>query len=573
MSKRPLLFALCLLIVVFTVAVGGCATAVPEEAAPLVEESASATAAPTEPAAQEDEPGEEEVSILRVGGFNGPDCLNMFSCSEHWYLNYLVYEGFAGSGPKCDTYPRLAESWEVSDDGTTWTLHLHEGIRYTDGTPFNAHTAVEYIEWFRSTSLVDWFYEAAYMTDIKALDDYTVQFTTEVPIITFPGYNSSWWWMLPPHIWGELDDDTLFSYEELPIGTGPYDMVEFVPGDHIVYEAKPDYYLGKPPVDRIVYQQYANWDAVIQALIGGEIDLIESFIPVAYIETLEEESEVVVETRPPGPIYTITFNAFEGGTKHPAIEDQAVREAIDYGTNKQKILDVVLEGQGMLCPTNWACGPNFEGELNPELAVTPYDADMANQILDDAGYADTDGDGVRETADGTPLEFRLFVEADDPESLTMGDLVGDDLSKIGIATTVEAVEAGTLWKAVLADRDFDMTVKIYNTDLDPAYFDYVFSCWSAEFGESALNESGYCNEKVDELTFEYMTRTNMEEAMPYIFEAQMILNQERPIIFLAAPYMVEAYRTDRFEFPAPGNSCDMNPGYWDWPLILDVTPK
>jgi peptide/nickel transport system substrate-binding protein len=382
-----------------------------------------------------------------------------------------------------------------------------------------------------------------------------------------------WWWMLPPHIWGQMDDETLYTYEELPIGTGPYDMVEYVPGDHIIYDAKPDYYLGKPPVDRIVYQQYANWDAVVQALLSGEIDLTESFVPVSYISTFEGASDVVVETRPPGPIQAITFNVYKDGHKHPAIDDPKVREAIDYATDKQKMLDVTFEGQGMLCPTNWACGPNFEGELNPDLKVTPYDPEKAKQLLDEAGYADTDGDGVRETADGQPLDFRVYVPVDEPEDLVLAELMQENLAAIGIHTNIEAIESGTLWSIVLADRDFDITVRGYNTDLDPAYVDYVFSCWSADFGEGALNESGYCNEQVDELTYDYMTRPNLKEAMPYIYEAQAIVNQDRPIIFLVASYMVEAYRTDRFEFPAPGHSCDMNPGYWDWPLVLQVKPK
>jgi len=529
------------------------------------------------PAGEVDTPPEEVddegPSILRVGGVNGPDCLNSYACADHWYYNYLAYEGFTGGGPECGTFPRLAETWEVSEDGLTWTLHLHEGIRFTDGTPFDANTAVEFIEWFRSTSLLEWFYESLFMTEIKAVDDYTVEFTTEVPIITFPGYNSVWWWVMPPHEWGEFTDDDLFAYNELPNGTGPYDIVEWVPGEYLVYDAKPDYYLGKPPVDRIVYQQYSNWDAVISALIAGEIDLTESFIPPQYLTTLQAEPDVVVEARPPGPIHALTFNMSAGGNKHPAIEDQKVREAIDYAIDKQSILDVVLEGIGYLCPTNWACGPNYEGELNPDLVVTPYDLDMANQILDDAGYLDTDGDGVRETADGQALDLRLYIPVESPVDLAIADFVKTTLAQAGINATVEGVEDGTLWSLVLGERDFDMVIRNYNTDLDPAYFDYVFSCWSSEFGESALNESGYCNPTVDDLTFEYMTQPNMELAMPIIFEAQAILNEERPLIFLAADPMIEAYRTDNFEFPAPGNSCDMNPGYWNWPLVLEIEPK
>jgi peptide/nickel transport system substrate-binding protein len=565
MLKRTLpLLGVLLLLVLFVAACGPAQTEEPQPGEPPVAE-------PTSP--PEAEPEEAEPVILRVGGAQGPDCMNPFGCSTHWYWNYLAYEGFFGGGPRCDTFPRLAKSWEVSDDGLTWTMHLQENARFTDGTPFTAQVAADYMNWFRSTSLKEWYYEALYATDVKALDDYTVQLSLEVPVMTFPKYNGRWWWILPPAIYSKLTEDTIYSFEDLPNGTGPYDLVEFKPGEYLIYEAKPDYYLGKPPVDRIVYQIYANWDGAIQALIGGDIDLTFSDTPTQYIPALEGQPNIAVERRPPGDITALTFNVYKGGNKHPAIEDPLLREAIDYAIDKQKMLDVGLEGYGMLCPTNWACGPNFEDELNPDLKVTPYDPAKANQILDEAGYKDTDGDGVRETADEKPLDFRLYIDVAASEDLTMADLTKEMLSAVGITTTITSIEAGTLWQTQLGERDFDMVLADVSTDYDAAYLDYVASCWSADAGVSALNVSGYCSEELDELVYKYMTTPVREEAMGYIFEAQAKLNRERPYIFLAAPDIVEVYRTDRFNFPAPGESCDMNPGYWDWPLILSVTPK
>jgi len=170
----------------------------------------------------------------------------------------------------------------------------------------------------------------------------------------------------------------------------------------------------------------------------------------------------------------------------------------------------MLEGHGILCPTNWACSPNFEGELNPDFIVTPYDLDMAKQILDDAGYLDSDGDGVRETPEGQALELRIYFEVEDPTGITFTDMLKESLAQIGIALDVQALKSGTLWKTRLEDRDFDMTAKTYVTDLDPAYLDYIASCWSADAGSAALNEAGYCSEELDNLIYEYFTTSPRE---------------------------------------------------------------
>jgi peptide/nickel transport system substrate-binding protein len=562
------------LLVGISLAIFACGPAATEQATAPPQESGAPTAVPSQPTEVTAQPtAEARPSILRVGGVDGPDCLNMFACAEHWYFNYLAYEGLTGSGPNCDIYPRLAESWEQSDDGLTWTFHMHKGARFTDGTPFTAQTAVDYINWFNSTSLTDWFYSAWNIVDIQALDEYTLRITHEMPISVFADYDAPWWWMLPPHIWSQFDDDTMLTYEELPDGTGPYDITEWKPGEYIIYDAKPDYYLGEPPVDRIVYQQYANWDAVVQALLAGEIDVTESFVPASYYDTLAADPKITIDERPPGPIYNVTFNLFDGGNKHPAIDDPKLREAVDYAIDKQKALNIILEGHGILCPTNWACGSNYRGELNPDFTVTPFDLAMANQILDEAGYADSDGDGIRETADGQPLVFRLYFEVEDPGSVVFSDMLKESLSQIGISLDAEGLESGTLWTLELDERDFDMIAKSYVTDLDPAYLDYIASCWSAEAGISALNEAGYCSEELDNMIYEYFTTYPREAALEKIFEAQGFFYSQRPVISVVGMNMIEAFRSDNFEFPYPGNSCDMNPGYWDWPLVLQVKPK
>ena len=541
-----------------------------QEPAPVGQTSAPATVAPA-PTAEPTKKAEGPV-ILRVGGVQGIDCWNPYSCSDHWDYNDLVYEGFNSHGERCKAEPRLADSMEVTPDGLTWTLHLHPGVTFSNGEPFNARVAAEFIKWFNTTEIRNWFYTTVHMQSVEALDDNTLQFKLDVPVSNFPNYDAVWFWMAPPSIWGHLDDKTLLTYDNSkPIGTGPYVVSDWKPGEYIVFDARPDYYRGKLPVDKIIYTQYKNWDAVIQAFLAGEIDLTVAKMPPQYYDTLKNAPHTTVEERAPGEMHLLAFNLYPKGKKNPAVENQAVREAIDYAIDKQQLVDVTLLGHGLACPNNWACGPNYEGELNPDLKLTPFDPEKARQILEDAGFKDTNGDGVRESADGKPLELRLFYPVEVPAELTMAESMKRWLGDVGIAVNAEAQETGTLYNMVMTQRDYDMAIMYESADLDPAYLDFTVSGWSAEAGSSADNISGWSDKKIDDLIYQYMTTPDRQEAMKKIFEAQAIVNQARPYIVLGAENQIQAFNSDKFDFPR--NTCDIGLGMWGFPGVMQIVVK
>jgi peptide/nickel transport system substrate-binding protein len=543
-------------------------------AAPTTTAPGEAPVQPTEEQVQPEEVEKEPV-ILRVGGLEDVDCWNPWSCTSIWFFGHLVYEGFTDHGSAstgCAGVPRLADSWEASEDGLTWTIKLHEGITFNDGTPVTAQTIVDFVDWWNSTELITHVAETLSMESIEAIDDLTLQYTTVDPIINSPDYDYIWWYMAPPGIWGELDDETLYSFESFPpVGTGPFVVTEHEPGSHVIYDAREDYYRGKPPIDRVVYQIYANNDALVSALLSGEIDLTLPFMPPESYEQLASGPNVTVEEKPPGAWHELIFNMHPEGNKNPAIDDPKVREAIDYAIDKDKLIDVALLGHGITCATNWGCGPNYENELNPDLEVTPFDLDKAGQILDDTGYVDTDNDGIRESPGGEPLVFGLSYQAEVPSQLVMADLIAGWLKEIGIDVKVEALELTTWYATILDERNFDMAIDTEPHDIDAASMDFWYSCWSADAGSGALNFAGYCNEEMDDLVYQYWYSDDLEGRWEPMFKAQEILNQDRPIIILAGQNSLQAYRNDRFEFPA--DTCDVGLGMMDPLSLLNATVK
>jgi peptide/nickel transport system substrate-binding protein len=541
------------LVLLSTLLVAGCSPAATEEPTSLAEATRAPTIAPQESASAVPTEEVKEPVVLRVGGLMDADCWNPYTCTAPYIWGQLLFEGFTAYGPTsegCPGEPRLADSWEVSPDGRTWTIHLHEGIAFSDGVPLTAGTVKEFLEWAISyPDTASWFNETKYLESVEVVDELTLRYTTSRPIIHSP--DSAWqvMFILPPHIWGELDESEIFTFESYPpFGTGPYVLTEQVPGSYMIFDVREDYYRGKPPIDRVVYQIYANADALINALLAGEIDLTTPVLPPEAYDVFAADARITVEEQYPRDLYDLTFNMYEYGTGHPALRDPAVRLAIDYAIDKQHIIDIALLGHGIVCPTNWACGPNFEGELNPDLEITPFDLEEARRILDDAGYVDTDGDGIRESPEGLALVFTLYFATDFPPELTISQLIADWLTEIGIEVDVEALDWGTWFFYVSNQHDFDMAIDLRTPEVDPAAIDFWFSCWAAEPGPFTFNASGYCNEEMDELVAQYIFSDDPQARWGPIYAAQEIINQDRPIIVLAGPTQMQAYRNDRFEF-------------------------
>lgn len=550
-------------LVIFMFIVVACAPASPQETkAPLTSAPPQETKEPQTSATPKSQTGQV---VLRVGTLVDADCWNFANCESWWTYGSLIGEGFTKLGPaskSCSAVPGLAKSWKASEDGRTWTIELHDGITFQDGNPVTAQTVVDFFDWFRSSkTLADWYPELATMESIKVIDDHTLQYTTEEPILNSPDYNWIWIHVLPPYIWSKIDDTALSTFPNYPpIGTGPYKLTEHKVGSYMIFDAYDKYYLGKPPIDRVIVQIFGNTDAIVNALIAGDIDLTTPLLPADAYATLSTAPNIKVGEKPPGTWHNLEFNMAEGGKRHPAVEDPKVREAIDYAIDKQQIVDVALLGHGVTCPSNWACGPNYTAELNPDLIMTPYDPAKANQILDEAGYIDSDGDGVRETREGLPLKFSLFYNNDVPALTTEADLITGFLGKIGIKVESEVMDWGTWTSVVAGTRVFDLALDAVPRDIDAGSIDYWYSCWAAEAGASGWNFSGYCNSKMDELVAEYMYSPEPEGRWKPMFEAQAMLNHDRPFITLAGQNVIQAYRSDRFEFPA--DTCDFGLGMY-----------
>jgi peptide/nickel transport system substrate-binding protein len=561
MKKRLNILLICLLTASLILATAGCGPiATPEP-----------TAAPVEPEAPEpEEPTEKaEPVVMRIGNIEGPDCFNPWACGQFWFYTDSVWEGFTGFGEDCSIQNRIAKEMELSEDGLIWTLTLQEGVTFSDGEPLNAYTLEKLYDWYNATELKEWYPITLYALSWEALDELTFQITTEVPVGSLPGWGGMWSFLLPPHIWGDKDDETLYTFDNPVIGSGPYTLTDHKPGEYLIYDARSDYWGGKPAADRLVFQIFGNWDAQIQSLIAGEIDVTDRAVPAQYYDVLDADPNISLIEKDVGYKYYLSFNLAEAGIKHPAIEDVAVRRAIDNAIDKQQLIDIVLLGHGHVCPNSWVCTPYGNIVLDPTLDVNPYDPQESIRLLEEAGYLDTDGDGIRETLEGEPLEFRFLFNVVRPNDVAVSGMLVDWLDEIGIALLPEGMEEGTLLTTTRDLRDFDIAMIYYIDEIDPAGgADFFFSCWSAEAGAAVTNDSGYCSQEMDDLIYESITTIDPAERIEVAHKIGRVVARDVPIINLMAENFIQAYRNDRFEYDKVG--CTSMGGLWDAPSLMFV---
>jgi len=505
-------------------------TPVPEEPTPVPEEP-TPTEAPTEPV------------TLRVGATTIWDAINPATGWESYTYRYWFHDGLIEWAELTSFEPGLAESWEVSDDGLVWTFKIHEGVTFHDGTPADAEAVAWSLNFLMEGMIGPLELYVTGFEEVVALDPTTVQITVSEPTALMTSARLHFAWILPRSVWEGMTYDEIMEFEDpaAVIGTGPYKLVEYVEDEYMIVEANEDYYRGKPVIDRIVIQEYATEDAVVQALLAGEIDLMDG-VPNTAVQPLQEAENVEVAIMDSLNLADLVINSHVDGTQPESLNDPAVRLAMEYAIDKQEIIDVAYAGYGELATS--ILPPAFGDWVNPDLMPVPFDLDEGNRILEEAGYEDSDGDGIREDADGNPLEYRLYAEDLATEARVL-EIISDGLAEIGISAPPTLWDGDALYDLLEPDWDFDMILWGWGWDPDPDFAVFCFTCQS--IGDY-LSDVGYCNEEYDAIYREQGITMDEEARRELIWEAQAMLFEDRPYINLHYQPEIQAWRSDRFTF-------------------------
>jgi peptide/nickel transport system substrate-binding protein len=306
-----------------------------------------------------------------------------------------------------------------------------------------------------------------------------------------------------------------------------------------------------PKIDQVVFQTLDNQDALVQALLTGQVDMITE-MPNTAVPTLRNTANVeLVIGAPLAPEVTdIIPNQTPPElcppdgvcSGHPALRDLAVRRALAHATDKQKIIDVVLLGLGT--PGLTLIPDGLGAWYNDTIEDYAFDIAEANRILDEAGYLDSNRDGVREMPDGSnPLNFRLYWPNDSATAPRMAELLGETWNQVGVKLQPQALDPDALTSVCCPTFDFDIILWGWGSDPDPAFLLSVHLTDEIPTGSS---ETGYANPEFDELYAQQATALDPAQRQAIIWRMQEILHRDVAYIVPYYAQATQAFRTDRF---------------------------
>ena len=498
--------------------------------------------------------GDDKV-VFRMGLVNDIDSLNPFKALElpsyeiiSLQYNLLIEFSQEDLGP----IPGLAESWETSEDGLTWTYNLNPDATFHDGEPVTSEDVKFTIELIQDNpGPAGLFSDYVDQIDtIETPDEHTVVMTTKKPSVQML---SMYVPILPEHVWSDVPPDELKAFANEPsIGTGPFQAVEWDRGQSVKLVKNENYFGGEPAIDEIYFQLYDNDDTMVQALKQGEVDYIYNPPADLFLSLEGEEGIETLSSADPG--YTeLAMNVYEpspesielGAPKeskgNPALLDVRVRQAINWAIDEETLADKILRGEGTagstIVPPTLA---QYHLELE-ESELMGFDIDQAKELLAEAGWEDTDDNGIVDK-NGEDLELRLIGRSEDSSSIRAAEFIQGWLEDAGIGVTTQALTDNKLTEDIYA-TDFDMFIWGWGSDPDPDFILSVMTCGQI----NNFSDSFWCNEEYDRLYELQKTQLDVDERVETIHQMQRIAYEESPYVVLYYDNLLEAYRTDRWE--------------------------
>lgn len=472
----------------------------------------------------------------------------------------LIFESLVELNPETlEPVGVLAESWEVSDDGLTWTFALREGVRWHDGEAFTADD-VKFTYELHMDEASNSSYGGdlvAKIASIAVIDAQTVAFTLPQPYADF-AVDVAVYGIIPEHIWADVAPADVVSDPgatgEDParvVGTGPFVFKEWVTNDRVTASANADYWAGAPYLDEFIFKIVPDSTAAVQQLRTGEIDWF-SGVPGTAVEELEGAGIEVTVTETLG----FVFYGYNLDEQHTTLfQEPVVRQALLYALDRQALVDAIQEGFGTVAIgtmplLSWAYNP--DGIENPY----PYDPDLAGEMLDEAGWIEG-SDGVREK-DGERLAFTMHADSGNPLAAAYLTAFQEFWAQIGAEMTPQLEPFPALVERITGTYDFDTFLIGFGWGASPDQ-SAMFACDSYGAG---FNVMRYCNEEVDALLSAALAEPDRAERIELYTEYQNLLLEDLPAAILNFPQSIDGYSPRVHNLYPNSNNARFNAETW-----------
>ena len=492
---------------------------------------------------------------LKVGWTTDPDNLNPFVGIEQssYELYHVSYDFLTNYGDKyLETQPGLAESWTKSDDGLTWTFKIRQGVLWSDGQPLTARDVAFSFNYQKDLELTAFLSALDGIKKVTAPDDATVVIECDKPKADIL---SMWVPIVPEHVWSQFktyDEATKYLNSPPIVGSGPFQVTEWEKGKFIRCVANKDYWGGRPKIDEIIFQVYKNQDTLAQDLKLGAIDLAIN-IPPAQVKALQSETGIASEACSQKAFDYLSFNCYEGPSLgNPVLKDVKFRQALNWAVDQEKLTALAYQTYAdpgtSIFEVNFY-DPNLDWHWEPPADVKyTFDLEKAKQALADAGYKDTDGDGILNDPKngGKNIKLRLWSRQESAQSQVMGKLITGWWEELGLDIQYSVEDNG-----VLIDGGYNYAGDTYKPDYDM----YIWA-WQPSGSDPGRrlgyfrtvqienqNDACWSSKQYDQLWEQQSEELDQQKRKEIAHQMQEILYEESPYIILTYPKLLEAWNT------------------------------
>jgi peptide/nickel transport system substrate-binding protein len=484
--------------------------------------------------------GGPSSGTLRVGWSSEPDTMNPLTSysTEALEVQQLIYDKLMDYDAQLNIVPGLAESTEVSPDGTSITYHLRSDVTWHDGEPFSADDVVftfSTIAGQKASQFAQWL---AQMTDVSA-DGNDVIVTFSAPQAFDPALSIP---IIPKHIWDGMSNADIQKFSnDQPVGTGPYTFGEWKRGQTVSVQRNDAFWGPAPGPASIIWILYQNEDVMAQSLRAGEVDILTEVPPTIW-DGLGTDGGMTPLSLPGFSFHHIGINvSTDADSKgNPLLLDRNVRQALSYAVDRNQLVQIALAGHGR--PGSVLLPPAL-GEYMleiPEDQQINAKPDQAIALLEAGGYKDR-GDGVRQSPDGQPLEFRLIAIESTSVDVRAAQLFRDAAEKVGIKLQLNTMDENTLGSIVYNGTDWDIFVWGWDSGVnDPDYL--LGIVLGSQIGGN--NDIYYANPDYDALYEQQATELDHATRVDLVHQAQQLFYEDCAYIVMWYQDKLQAYRSD-----------------------------